>query len=248
MPESSASTRPRARIAVSTHWTQLRLAAQAHTARPDARAAFQTFCERYRGAVYGVIRARNPEVLAQDLTQDFFLHHLLDCADLDRLDPERGRFRSWLYKSLKHFLIDEARRRTRQARDHRLERAFDEEHATAELSSVSEYERHYAYAVAERAIQALHAHWAAKLQRHGATVDKRMLMTWLIDRDSHLIAATLKITPDNARTTIERLHADLWKRLEAEVAETVADDASLQEELAEVCRILRLRPPADRDT
>jgi hypothetical protein len=74
-------------------------------------------------------------------------------------------------------------------------------------------------------------------------VDKRTLITWLIDRDSQAIATFLAIRPDHARQTIRQLFLTLWKLLRAEVAETVADDASLAIELEEICRVLGVQSP-----
>src|SRR5262245_5142360 len=126
MASASTSPRPRARIAISTHWTELKLAAQASTARPDARAAFEAFCRRYRSAVESVIRSRSSEARAEDLTQKFFLKAIIERDALNKIDPDRGRFRAWLYRALHNFLVDEWRHETREGADRRLEDAFDE--------------------------------------------------------------------------------------------------------------------------
>lgn len=239
--------RPRARIAVSTHWTELKLAAQAKSARPDARAAFEDFCRRYRSAVQAVIRSRASEAEAQDLTQKFFLKAIIERDALNKVDKDRGRFRAWLYRALHNFLVDEWRHDTRPAADQRLHDVFDELQAAPPTAVVTEYERHYAYAIAERVFEALHSHWAPKLERRGHTVDKPTLILWLIDRDSHAIAKLLAISNDHARQTIRQLYVTLWRLLEAEVADTVADEASIAGELQEICRILGVRAPEAGD-
>jgi len=243
MPGQSQAPIPRARISISTHWTELRLAAQASSARLDARAAFETFCRRYWGAVYGVIRARYPEPLARDLTQEFFLTRIIEGDSLPQLRPELGRFRAWLYRTLRHFLIDKWKQRTTRKRDERLQTAFDEQRTAAPELSVDEYERHYAHAIAERAFRALHESWSPRLQRHGANIDQPTLISWLIDRDARVLTGALGISNDNARQTLHRLHVDLWKQLRAVVAETLEDERDLTNELREVCRILHLTPP-----
>jgi RNA polymerase sigma factor (sigma-70 family) len=245
MPESPRQ-KPAARIALSTHWTDLKLAAQVASELPDARAAFQNFCERYWSAVYHVLRSRYPEAYAQDLTQQFFLKHIIEREALTKLDRERGSFRAWLYSALQHFVIDEWRRSTSAARDHRVEHPLDERTSSAPSMSVTSYEWHYANAAAERALSALHARWAPKFAAHGAVVEKPQMISWLVDRDSQLIAAALGIRADNARQTVRRLYVDLWQLLEADIAQTV-DAAHVAAELDEICRILGVISPRASD-
>lgn len=244
MPESSPPKKPHARIALSTHWSELRLAAQADSALPEARGAFQGFCERYWSAVYSVLRSRYAESQAQDLTQQFFLKHIIEREALRTLDPERGSFRAWLYTALSRFVIDEWRRSTSAGRDHRVEHVLDERTSSAPSMSVSSYEWHYANALAERALSALHARWAPKFasHKHAATIDKQTLITWLVDRDPQQIAAALAIKPDNARQTVRRLYVDLWQLLEAEIGQTVEPEQAAGE-LDEICRILGVQSP-----
>lgn len=252
MAKSVSTGRHRSQLPVSTHWTQLRLAAQASTQRQDARAAFQEFCRRYWSAIYGVIRLKHSEDSARDLTQRFFLEHLIERDDLRKVDQERGQFRAWLWTALQRFLIDDWRSRTRQKNDERAQVALDIASVTVlselrasspEIASASEYELLYARNIAERSLQTLHERWAPKLARRGARIEPSTLLTWLIERDAGAIAAQLGIRVDNARQTISRLHADLWRIFEAEIAQTVTDRAHLHEEMIEVCRILGLEPP-----
>ena len=249
MPDSSPPRKPSARIALSTHWSELRLAAQADSALPEAQNAFQGFCQRYWSAVFSVLRSRYPEAQAQDLTQQFFLKHIIEREALRKLDPERGSFRAWLYTALSRFVIDEWRHSTSAGRDHRVEHVLDERTSSAPSMSVSSYEWHYANALAERALCALHARWAPKFAGHkqGAHVDKPTLVSWLVDRDPQRIAAVLGIRPDNARQTVRRLYVDLWQLLEAEIAQTV-DAAQVASELEEICRILGVQSPGTADT
>lgn len=243
MPDHRTSRRLPARITLSTHWTDLRLAAQAGSARPEAVAALQAFCERYRPAVYAIIRARHSEERAQDLTQQFFLRRIIERDDLNKLNQERGHFRPWLYTALDRFLTDDWRSRTSAGRDYRLENPYDEWSADVPAVTVSEFERHYAFAVAARALSALHARWLPRFAARGVTVDQRTLVTWLIDRDPRAIASALGIQEGNARQTVRRLYVQLWELLEADVADTVADVASVPAELAEICRILGVSAP-----
>ena len=67
--------------------------------RDDCRNALVRLCENYWYPVYAYVRRRDyPEAEAQDLTQDFFVR-ILEGRYLNRADPNRGRFRSFLLNS-----------------------------------------------------------------------------------------------------------------------------------------------------
>jgi len=77
---------------------------------PAAQAALEKLCRTYWRPLYGFVRRRGcgPEE-AQDLTQGFFAL-LLERRDLDTVRKEKGRLRSYLLTSLKHFLTNEHQR------------------------------------------------------------------------------------------------------------------------------------------
>src|SRR6516165_11572387 len=91
----------------TTHWSVV-LAAQGST--PAAQAALDKLCRTYWRPIYGFVRRQGvgPEE-AKDLTQGFFAV-LLERRDLNKVRQEKGRLRSYLLTSLKHFLIDEHNR------------------------------------------------------------------------------------------------------------------------------------------
>src|ERR1700675_377963 len=89
----------------TTRWNLVVAAGDAHG--KAARFALFSLCENYWYPLYAYLRRRGyPADRAQDLTQDFFLR-VLEGRYLDRADPEKGRFRSFLLTSLKFFVADE---------------------------------------------------------------------------------------------------------------------------------------------
>ncbi len=83
---------------------------------PNAAEALATLCEIYWFPLYAFVRRQGQSVEdAQDLTQAFFVH-LLDKQALRVADRERGRFRSFLLASMKHFLAKQWRRDAAQKR------------------------------------------------------------------------------------------------------------------------------------
>jgi RNA polymerase sigma-70 factor (ECF subfamily) len=89
----------------TTRWTLV--VADSDPNRKEARSALVALCENYWYPLYAYLRRRgHPADQAQDLTQEFFTR-LLEGRYLDRADPEKGRFRSFLLTSLKFFVADE---------------------------------------------------------------------------------------------------------------------------------------------
>src|SRR5438270_4450141 len=90
----------------TTHWSVV-LEAQGES--PAAQEALEKLCRIYWRPVYSFVRRQEagPEE-AQDLTQGFFAL-LLERRDLSTVRKEKGRLRSYLLTSVKHFLADEWR-------------------------------------------------------------------------------------------------------------------------------------------
>src|SRR3954452_19608610 len=89
----------------TTRWTLVIAAADPQ--RKEARSALVSLCEGYWYPLYAWLRRRGyPADQAQDLTQEFFIR-VVEGRYLDRADPEKGRFRSFILSSLKFFVADE---------------------------------------------------------------------------------------------------------------------------------------------
>src|SRR6516162_2137828 len=94
---------PRGRGFATTRWT-LVMAARRESA--DARFALSELCELYWPPIYSYARRRGYSIEeAEDATQGFFTR-FLEKRDVEDADPSRGRFRSFLLSSFKHFLAN----------------------------------------------------------------------------------------------------------------------------------------------
>src|SRR5437764_10626510 len=81
-----------------------------------ARKALPELCKTYWRPIFSFICRRGYSISdAQDLTQDFFLM-ILEGDLLSFADPDQGRFRSLLAKSLQNFLSDNRKRRKAEKR------------------------------------------------------------------------------------------------------------------------------------
>ena len=90
---------------VTTHWSVVISAGQRES--PKAADALVTLCTAYWYPLYAFVRRQGYRTEdAQDLTQAFFAK-LLEKNYLGEADQQRGRFRSFLLASLKHFLANQ---------------------------------------------------------------------------------------------------------------------------------------------
>jgi DNA-directed RNA polymerase specialized sigma24 family protein len=109
MPAALCNT-TRDHLFASTRWTVVRQAADSQTSSEHALNALSELCQIYWRPVYLFLRRQGiRQHDAQDLTQSFFAD-LIESRTYARADQMKGRFRSFLLGTLKHFLA--------HARDH----------------------------------------------------------------------------------------------------------------------------------
>src|SRR5688572_2717678 len=92
----------------TTHWSVVMLAGQENS--PQAASALEELCRNYWYPLYAYARRQGkiaPD--AQDSTQQFFAV-FLEKKYFGLANRERGRFRSFLLGSFKHFLTNEYHR------------------------------------------------------------------------------------------------------------------------------------------
>jgi RNA polymerase sigma-70 factor (ECF subfamily) len=100
------------RAFATTSWS---LIVNAGGSGADARQALEQLCQMYWYPLYAFLRRDHPREDAEDLTQAFFAH-LLERDRLGIADPVRGRFRTFLLKSLQNFAIGQWRKETAKKR------------------------------------------------------------------------------------------------------------------------------------
>ncbi|MGK0190255.1 MAG: DNA-directed RNA polymerase specialized sigma24 family protein [Verrucomicrobiales bacterium] len=91
----------------STHWSVIGRAVG--NQEEERQTALATLCEAYWFPLYAYLRGTgNSAEDAEDLTQGFFAH-LLGTHGFDSVHPDKGRFRTFLLVSLKHYVSNQAR-------------------------------------------------------------------------------------------------------------------------------------------
>ncbi|MBN2130840.1 MAG: sigma-70 family RNA polymerase sigma factor [Sedimentisphaerales bacterium] len=99
---------------LTTHWSLIEDAKE-HQDRD--RALIGLLLERYWKPVYCYVRRKGHDnEQAKDLTQGFFHEVVLGRSLIERADPAKGRFRTFLLHALNQYLLDERRRETAQKR------------------------------------------------------------------------------------------------------------------------------------
>jgi RNA polymerase sigma factor (sigma-70 family) len=224
----------------TTRWT---LILGARRGGPAERAALEQLCAVYWKPVYFFLRRKglSPEA-AEDAAQGFFLH-LLQRDFLPRLDPERGRFRSYLLRSLEHFLVNQHEREAALKRGggQRLV-PLDVALAERELPAAPEppeqaFEREWALGLMERALGRLRAEYEGGTRRGRAEVVLRFFA--LGEPPTYAeAAAACGMTAPQWKATLHRARARFREILREEVAATVEDEGDGESEIADLLRAL----------
>jgi RNA polymerase sigma-70 factor (ECF subfamily) len=236
---------PRSGRFASTRWT-LVLAARSDSPR-DAAEALAALYEFYWPPLYAYARrCGNTVEAAQDLTQAFFTR-FLERREVDVADPRRGRFRSFLLTSFKHFLSNEREREQALKRGgNRRAASIDIEAAehqfTAALADTltpeSLFERQWALGVIERGLTKLRAECVEAGKEAAFTHLHEYVMG---DRQSGgyaRVARALGTTEGAVRVTIHRLRRRMRELLRIEVAFTVSDDSEIEDEVRYLIDVL----------
>jgi RNA polymerase sigma-70 factor (ECF subfamily) len=229
----------------TTHWGVV-LTAQGES--PAADAALETLCRTYWKPLFAFIRREgSPEEEAQDLTQEFFARWL-ERRDFDAVRREKGRLRSYLLVSLKHFLANErdrARTMKRGSGEQPISldeilasQRFDLEPVEA-LTADQVYERQWATAVLDQVLAALDREY--RDSGRGPLFDRLKLL--LTDEPGHPsqaeIGTDLGMTENAVKQAFHRLRLRYREVLRAQIAHTVATPGEVEDELRHLIAVLR---------
>jgi len=227
----------------TTRWSVVIAAGQ------QGRDALNTLCAQYWYPLYAFARRRGVSSdEATDLTQGFFAR-LLEKNDLSAADPARGRFRSWLLASMKHYLANQ------WAHDHALKRGGPE--PAFSLDAVDAERRYLLEPADPMTPETLYEHrWATLLlDRVGNQLREesvRLGNTAWFDRVRGFLAtdpeeapyaelaAELDTTAGALKTRVSRLRKRFRELLRAEVADTVESPDDIDDELRHLAGCLSL--------
>ena len=229
----------------TTHWSVV-LEAQGQS--PAAQQALEKLCRTYWRPVYSFIRREGTGTEeAEDLTQSFFAL-LLERRNFDAVRKEKGRLRSYLLTSLKHFLVSEHRRAVTLKRGKGQQPVPLDELSGAERSDMEPadhltaervYERRWALTLMEQVLGRLKEEYCTA----GNAVLFDSLKQLLPDEPGAPsrteIASQLGITDNALRQALHRFRQRYQLLLREEISHTVAITSDVEDELRHLITVLR---------
>ena len=229
------SAPPGARGFHTTHWS---IVVSAQGDGSGAHESLAKLCQAYWYPLYAFVRRQGmSEHDAQDLTQEFFAR-LLEKSWLDGVDRERGRFRSWLLASMKHFLANEWDRANRLKRGGG-QTVLSLDAQTAEARYALEpadpvtadriFERRWALTLLEQVLERLRREFGAVGKAKVFDELKAALTGGKLDYSD--IAVRLNLNEGAVRVAVHRLRLRYRELVRAEIAETVATEDEVDAEV-----------------
>ena len=217
--------------------------AAGHRSAPEARAALAELCEAYWYPLYAFVRHRGYSAdEAEDLVQGFFAV-LLERNGLTSVDRAKGRFRTFLIAACKHFLAN------RRDFDQTLKRGGGQ--VIVPLTRLDAEDRYCHEPAHEMTAERLFLRgWATtlldhvlkRLEEEMSAAGKARLFDALrptlvgaSEKVSHArTAASLGCTEAAARAAVHRLRARYRALLREEVARTLDDPSTVDEEIRDL--------------
>ncbi len=228
-----------------THWSVV-LAAGDSTS-PQSVEALEKLCRTYWYPLYAFVRRRgSAEHDAKDLTQGFFAH-LLERHALRSVVPERGKFRSFLLKSLKNFLTDEHDRQQAQKRGggqalisidaQEAEQRYRLEPATPETPEKL-FEQRCALALLDAALSRLDKEYTASDKGPLFSQLRGLLLDTAQAKPYAEIAQQIGMSEEAVKKASQRMRQRYQQIIREEISHTVATSSEVEEELRYLWSVL----------
>jgi RNA polymerase sigma factor (sigma-70 family) len=229
----------------TTHWSMV-LEAQCES--PAAQNALEKLCRTYWRPIYSFVRRHGAGTEdAENLTQGFFAL-LLERKDLHTVRKEKGRLRSYLLTSVKHFLADESRhamavKRGKGQRLIPLEEIRERERIDIErsdrLTADQIYERRWAFTVLEQVMARLWNEYRSAGNLRSFEQMKKMLMDEPVRPSQAQVASEFDMTENAVKQAFYRFRQRYQTLLREEIAHTLAMPSDIEDELRHLIAVVR---------
>jgi len=229
----------------TTHWSMV-LEAQGES--PAAQEALEKLCRTYWRPIYSFVRRHRARAEdAEDLTQGFFAL-LLERKDLNTVRKEKGRLRSYLLASVKHFLTDEARHAMAVKRgkgqwlipfEEIRERERIDIERSDRLTADQIYERRWAFTVLEQVMTRLRDEYRSAGNVRFFDQMKKMLMDEPGRPSQAQMATEFDMTENAVKQAFYRFRQRYQALLREEISHTVAMPSDIEDELRYLIAVVR---------
>lgn len=224
----------------TTHWSLVIGAGRAETRQRSLR----LLCERYWMPLYAYLRRKgHASHDAQDLTQEFFTSLLERENAIEGADETRGRFRSYLLGSLKHFVANQrAKRQAKKRGGDRIHLSLNYEAAEAwyQFEPVdaqtpdSIFRRRWALSVLDAVLVRLEHEYESKRKGELFRGLKQCLTGDAQGPSHHELAAQLSMTAGAVKTAAHRLRRRYRELLKEEISQTVTTEEEVEDEVQQL--------------
>ena len=226
---------------LTTHWTLVRDAGD-----PDSsgyREAREALCESYWFPLYAFLRRYGcaPDE-AQDMTQGF-LARMLDKDDFRLADETRGKFRSFLLASLKHFVANERKQAKRLKRgggaivvpidSENAESAYAQE-PVDNLTPDKIFERTWALSVLNQALDRLEEDWLNSGKSEQFDLLKAYLTPGKESTTYRDVGEALEMSEGAVKVAVHRLRKAYRTELRRVIADTVSSETEIEDEIRDL--------------
>lgn len=227
------------------HATRWSLVHRVQGGGDDGARALEELCAAYWFPLYGWARRSGvPPADAEDLVQGFFAN-VVRKQLFARADAAKGRLRTFLLTSFRHYQRDMHDRAVTERRGAERVVSFDmlasEEAYLAEgvtaATADAFFDRQWALTVLDRAVQRV----AEEYAQRGKAADFAQLRRYLTEAapaDYDLDAQALRVSAGAVRVAVHRLRERFREALRREVASTQGESEDVDEELVHLLRAL----------
>jgi len=230
----------------TTRWSIVRSAGR--TSSPGAKLALEALCKAYWFPLYAYARRRVPDIgEAQNLTQAFFVE-LLEKNYVGSATPDRGKFRSFLLTTFKHFLSKEREKAHAQKRGggrlpisldfQSVDSSFSIEPASG-LTAEQVFDQQWAIALLNRIMERLKDEFI----QSGKLDQFEELKGFIIGDHSGMtysqVSVKLDMTEAAARKAASRMRQRYGELLREEIAQTVTGTDEIENEIHSLFQALQ---------
>jgi len=239
------------RVFATTRWSLVLSAAKSGSGEGDAREALAELCRTYWRPIFSFVCRRGYSTQdAQDLTQDFFVM-ILEHNWLEHADPNRGRFRSLLLKSLQNFLINAAEKAHARKRGGAVKFVSWDEwmseapspipisaQALDSLPPERLFDLRWAVTVVEHALRRLREECEGKGKLRLFHALSGYITAERDEVSYSKLSTTLGVSETAVKKQLRSMRLRYRSLLRDEVAQTVTDPAEVEDEIRHLCAAL----------